>query len=54
MDGTYRKLLLVAMFDGLYFDHEHRLRKVALHRPFERALNLEDAPRDFRPQQIYQ
>jgi len=45
MDGTHRKLLLVAMFDRLYFDHEHRLRKVALRRPFERTLNLEDTPK---------
>ena len=40
MDGTHKKLILQAMFDGLYFDHEHRLCKVAVHSPFDRLLGL--------------
>jgi len=40
MDITHRRLILESMFDGLYFDHDHRLRKVAMHSPFEMALKL--------------
>ena len=43
MDGTHKKLILQAMFDGLYFDHEHRLCKVAAHSPFDRLLRIDPA-----------
>jgi hypothetical protein len=41
MDGSHKKMILQAMFDGLYFDHEHRLCKVAAHSPFDRLLGME-------------
>jgi len=41
-DHTDRRVLLNIMFDGLYFDHEHKLRKVALNSPFEQILKIED------------
>ena len=47
MDCSHRKTLMESMFDGLYFDREHRLRKVAVHSPFEDALNLDDATKSF-------
>ena len=42
MDGIHRKRVLRAMFDGQYFDSQHRLCKVAAHSPFDRLLGVEE------------
>jgi hypothetical protein len=52
MDITHRRLILESMFDGLYFDHQHRLRKVGMHSPFEMALKLDALGDCLDPRQV--
>jgi hypothetical protein len=40
MSLTEQRAILQAMFAGLYFDAQNRLRKVLAHNPFDRLLPI--------------